>query len=210
MFRSFFPKSPRFTVILLFLVNSCITSVANAQGETALPFLLISPAPDANGWGGISTAAVSDNAIAMAASPGQLGMFTLREHFSASTYTNKTGWLPVFQKPDLTYNAWALAAGYNLSDVLPLPFPISIGLGYSRIDLDLGTFIITGSGGPEPIGMYHAYEQSKNTTVGVGIEYILRLGVGWTVKDVHSVLGPLGGPDSTGSLEAQEIGRAHV
>jgi len=196
-----FPKYPSLVAAVLSLVIAT-TADANAQGQAALPFLLISPAPDGNSWGNMSTAVASDNAITMAASPGQLGMFSLGNNFSASTYTNKTAWLPAFQVADLTYNAWALAAGYNLSNDLSLPFPVGLGIGYSRIDLDLGTFIRTGSGGPEPIGTFHAYEEAKSVTVGVGVEYLLRLGMGWAFKDAHSVLGPVSVTDST-EFEAQ-------
>jgi len=96
---------------------------AHPQGEAALPFLLISSSADANAWGGVSTSVASDDAISVITNPGQLGLFTLESYFSASTYTNKTAWLSTFQQSDLTYNAQALAAGYNLSNDLPLPFP---------------------------------------------------------------------------------------
>ena len=190
----------RLTVLGSFLIILNTPFNAIAQGEAALPFLLISPDPSANAWGGVSTTVVSDNAIAIATNPGQLGAFSLENYFSASGYLNKTAWLPAFQQSDLTYNAWAIAAGYNLSDLLPLPFPISFGLGYSRIDLNLGTFIRTGPGSPDPIGTFHAYEQSKSTTIGLGIDYFLKVGLGWNFKDVHSVLAPLS--SSTESSEA--------
>ena len=174
---------------------------AHPQGEAALPFLLISSSADANAWGGVSTSVASDDAISVITNPGQLGLFTLESYFSASTYTNKTAWLSTFQQSDLTYNAQALAAGYNLCNDLPLPFPISLGVGYSEVDLDLGTFIMTGPGGPDPIGTFEAYEKSNNISIAFGIEYFLRLGVGWNFKDVESVLGP---------LSSGEVGKAQA
>ena len=89
----------------------------------------------------------------------------------------------------MTFNAWALSAGYRISDILSLPFSLSVGIGYSRIDLDLGTFYTTGSGGPDPIGPFEAFEKAENIAVGIGVEYFVRLGLGWNFKDVHSQIG---------------------
>ncbi len=164
----------------------------------AQSFLLISPAPDGNGWGNISTAVPSDNPIAVAVNPGQLGFFSLSSIFAASSYTPKTDWLPSFQG-DVTYNAWGLSAGYNVGKLLALPFSLSAGIGYSRIDLDLGTFVRTGSGGPDPIGTFHAFENTMNVSVGIGVEYFVRLGLGWNFKDVYSTLGVIYGDPAISS-----------
>ena len=184
------PTTPTILTVGFFLLT--VSPASQAQGEAAFPFLQISPAPDGNGWGNISTAVPSDNPIATAANPGQLEMFPLDNHVAASSYTHKTDWLPSFQE-DLTYNAWGLSAGINVGDICSLPFSLSAGLGYSRIDLDLGTLVVTGSGGPDPIGTFEAYEQSRNISVGIGFEYLVRLGIGWNFKDVHSQLGVVSG-----------------
>src|SRR5512141_1526261 len=125
-------------LVLPFVLLSIValsSSSLHAQGESAVPFLLIHPSPEANGWGNVGTAVVSDNPIATISNPAQLGLFSLDNYFSFSSYTPKTVWLPNFGSTDLTYNAWATNAGYNLRNALDLPFPVGIGFGYSRIDL---------------------------------------------------------------------------
>ena len=163
-------------------------SFSFAQGESALPFLLIHPSPEANGRGNTGTAVVSDNPIATISNPGHLGLFSLANYFSASMYAPKTQWLRTFGLTDLTYGVWAASAGYNISEALDIPVPVGIGVGYSRIDLNLGTFMRTNENGQE-LGTFNSFEKSDQFSVGFGADYFLRIGVGWNFKNIRSVLG---------------------
>lgn len=137
-------------------------SPLHAQGQSALPFLLIPSSPDANAWGHVATAVVSNNPIATITNPAQLGMFSFENHIAASLYTPKTKWLPAFGLDDLTYNVWAISAAYQLSDVLDLPFRLGMGGGYSRIRLHLGEFISS----VPPFVRFNAVESSEQFSVG--------------------------------------------
>jgi hypothetical protein len=86
---------------------------------------------------------------------------------------------------------WAVQGGYDLSKELSLPFPMSVGAGYSRIDLNLGTFERTDAGGRE-IGRFSAFENSHNISIAVGADYFVKVGLGWNFKSIRSVLGPIG------------------
>jgi hypothetical protein len=196
-------------------VSALITSalsihLAFGQGETAVPFLLIPANPAANGFGGISTSVVSSNPMATIANPAQVGIFSLTQYFSASTYVPKTDWLPGLDYSGVTYNVSAVNAGVNLSQLSSVPFPLGIGAGYSRIYLDLGTFIRTGPGGPEPVGTFRAFEKVEAFTLGVGIDYYVRLGIGLSAKYIHSALFPIGTEQEPGAgtanLVANDIG----
>lgn len=178
-------KDLLFVSSLFFVILS--PNQLTAQGESAVPFLLIHPSPNANGWGNVGTAVVSDNPISVIANPAQLGMFSLDKYFSASTYAPKTQWLPEFGLSDLTYSVWAISGGYNLSNELPLPFPVSIGAGYSRINLNLGEFIRTNESGQE-IGRFSAFETSEQFSVGVGLDVYAKLSIGWNFKKIVSSL----------------------
>lgn len=174
-----------------FLFVALCQSPCHSQGESAVPFLLIHPSPESNGWGNVGTAVVSSNPIGTIANPGQLGMFSLGGYFAASSYVGSRRWLPGFQQPDLTYDVLALSGGYDISKSVDLPFRLGVALGYSRIDLNLGEFVVTSSGGPDPVGTYHAFEFAEAMSVGLGIDYWVRLGLGVSVKNVVSVLGPV-------------------
>ncbi|MBI5473991.1 MAG: hypothetical protein HY961_16765 [Ignavibacteriae bacterium] len=173
--------------IALFVFSLSLPT-SHAQGETGVPFLLIEPSPEANGRGNTGTAVISNNPIATLTNAGQLGIFSLSNYFSGSLYTPKTQWLPTFGLSDLTYSVWAANAGYNLREALGLPFEAGIGIGYSRIDLNLGTFMRMNENG-EVIGTFDAYEKSEQMSMGFGADYFLRIGVGWNFKNIRSVLG---------------------
>ncbi|MBK7256294.1 MAG: hypothetical protein IPI01_00410 [Ignavibacteriae bacterium] len=181
----------------------CIHTPALAQGESAVPFLLIAPSPGANGWGGVSTAVASDDPIATFVNPGQLGLFSLDNYFAASTYAPKTRWLPAFGNPDLTYNVTAANAGVNLARVFDLKLPISIGLGYSRVFLNLGTFITTSPSSPGASTRHESWERSECFSLGVGVDYFVRLGVGVNFEKIVSNLSPIGTEQEMGTGRAE-------
>ena len=195
----------RFSLMSLFL-GLCLPFLTRgllAQGETAVPFLLFEANPDANGWGGVSTAVVSDNPAATIANPAQLGMFSLDHFFSASTYVPKTEWSPENDQNDITYNVSAVSAGVNLQTMFGLALPISIGVGYSRVYFDMGNFVRTGSGSPQPIGFFNAHESSESFCLGLGMDYFVRIGVGMNFKSIVSTLSPIGTEQEAGSGTAR-------
>ncbi len=193
----------RFTVLAL-LCALMLTSINTllAQGEAAVPFLLISSSPEANGWGNNATAVPSNNAINMIANPAQLGVFSLAGYFTGTSYAHKTQWLPSFRLDDLTYNVWAVGAGYDFGGLLDLPMPLALGVWYSRVDMNLGTFTRTGSGGPDPIGTFTAYERAEAVTVALGVDYFVRLGFGMSFGKALSSIGPIIG-SGLGSAEVR-------
>jgi hypothetical protein len=182
----------------------------HAQGESAVPFLLITPSIDGNGMGGIGTSVGSDNATAPMRNPGQLGLFSLNNFFNAAFYTPKTNWLPQFNLPGLTYEAWALNAGVRINDFVDLPFRLSLGVGYAQVDLDLGRFTVTSSQGPTVISTFESWEESRNVTFGVGLDYLIKVSAGITFKSVESQLSPIGTESEQGggkaSVNARDYG----
>ena len=140
--------------------------------------------------------------MATIVNPGQLGLFSLNNYFAASTYAPKTQWLPQFRLSDLTYNVSAVNAGVNLARAFDLQLPISIGMGYSRVFLNLGTFITTSSSGPTPIGRFESWERSESFSLGVGIDYYVRLGIGVNFDKIVSNLSPIGTEQEKGAGKA--------
>src|ERR1043166_2509130 len=122
-------------------------NVMFSQGLTAVPFLLIPSSPDGNGMGGINGSVLTDNAMAMIANPGQLGVQSLDSYFRTAIYAPSSDWLRPFRQSGLSYDTKALTLGVNLKKVSSFPLPLSVGIGYSRIFLNLGTFNISG---PDP------------------------------------------------------------
>ena len=175
-----------------------------AQGETAVPFLLITSSPEGNGMGGIAASILSANPTASIANPGQIGYGSLQNYFSANFYTPKVDWLPGFHFGDLWYNVHAVNYGINFNKIAPSSVPISIGFGYSKIFISLGNFIVTGPDSPEPIDTFYAFEQSEQYTMGVGFDYFIKGGIGLTQKNILSSLGGWISGDSAVQSEGRQ------
>lgn len=180
-----------FIAVFLFNISEVL-----GQGETAVPFLMIPNSVEGNGMGGIAASLVSDDAISTISNPAQLGIFSMDNFFNASTYTPKTPWLPGIDD-GISLDATAFNAGMNLRNCLNLPAPISFGIGYSQVYFDLGNFEYTSSSSPQVITTYHAHERCDNLSFGIGIDYKVRLSLGYSFKWIDSELGPIfGGPDT--------------
>jgi hypothetical protein len=191
-----------FGIILAFTL--LMPLFALAQGETAVPFLLISSSVEGNGMGGISASVSTDNAMLVIANPGQLGFLSMKNYVTAGTYIQKTNWLP--QLPNgPTYNTSAINVGLDLTRVTALPFPISLGLGYSRVFYDFGDFLSAPSTS-ESIARFNPYEKSDCFSIGLGLDHLIRLGVGLNFKWIESNLTTTSGPEVIGKVTAIDFG----
>ena len=172
----------------LFWTILFVSNLASAQVvTTAVPFLLIPASPEGNGLAGISSSVMTSDPFAMIANPGQLGMQSLSQYLGAGT-TGKTLWLPAFNLSDVYILSRAGFIGVPVREFVDLPFGVSIGAGYSRVYLNLGQFAVTTTD-PNILQTFHGYEQSTALSVGIGIEYGVRLGVGISTKSIESHLG---------------------
>jgi hypothetical protein len=172
-------------------ITILVSSSALAQGETGVPFLLIPSSVEGNGMAGISASVPTDNAMSVIANPGQLGLLSMKNLATAGTYAEKTKLLPQWPNGP-TYNTSAINVGLDLTRVTRLPFPVSIGLGYSRVFLDLGEIIVTDPASPGQIGRFDANEKSESFSVGVGFDYVIKGGIGFNFKSIQSNLIPVG------------------
>lgn len=179
-------------VILLLIVSSLVPDPMLAQiTSTGVPFLLISSSPETNSLGGIASLTRVDDPLAMVGNAGMTGLQSLNRYVSASTFANKSDWLTNLGFSGLTYNARAIQAGFEFGKIIPIPFPFSLGIGYSETRFEYGKFSRTADD-PTPIGTFEPYDQSKTWYVGIGFEYFVRAGFGVGFKNIDSYLGPFG------------------
>ncbi len=174
---------------LLFCLTifSSHNATLNAQGGVAVPFLLVSSSPDGNGWGGIGTAVVFDNPMAITANPAQLGMFKQPHYYAVSSYTTQSNWLPSFPYSDVGYSVFGASAGFTFDKIFPEG--TKIGIGYSRalIDFRNSSLIWTTYDGIET-GRFTAKEISDQLSIGFGTTYYARVGIGLNFKNIFSRL----------------------
>jgi len=177
------------TLLALLVVTGMLTlsSGAFAQGETAVPFLLISPNARAGGMGEAGTG-LADDASALFWNPGGLG-FLKGDEISLT----HAPWLPEFSS-DLSYDF--LSFRHYLED---WDGDLSASITY----FNLGEFVETNSQGPDPIGSWHAYEFA--ITVGYGAQVSDGLGLGANFRYIRSELAPFGTEQESGKGVASDV-----
>ncbi len=174
--------------LALLTVVLAIPEISEAQGESAVPFLLISPNSRSSGIGEAGTGTV-DDVSAIFWNPGELAF--LKGSEISITHAN---WLPQFHQSDLFYDY------LNYRQDLE-----SIGgtIGASVTYLNLGEFVRTLSSGPTPVGTFKAFEFA--VTAGYATKVLDDLGLGMNIRYIHSALSPIGTEEEQGSGIARTV-----
>ncbi|MBD3225629.1 MAG: hypothetical protein GF313_12950 [Caldithrix sp.] len=186
---------------LIVISTFLLITISNvfSQGEAAVPFINIQPGPNLNAMAGAFAALPSTDAFGQYFNPAQLGNFGRKRNISYQFYTHKTQWLPVFNDYDLTLRSSALAIGYTLKNIFQ-NVPVSIGMGYIDTHLNLGEDVWTDENG-DYLGTFHSKERYAAYSIGIGIDYYVRLNIGYTFKKIHSKLGM-----SDAKANAEDVG----
>ena len=159
-----------------------------AQGESAVPFLLIAPNSRASGVGEAGTGSV-DDASATFWNPAALAFMKGSE--ISITHAN---WLPQFNLPDLFYDHLNFR-----QDIDDIGGTISASITY----LSLGEFSVTNSSGPTVIDKFKSYEYA--VTAGYATKAFDDLGLGVNVRFIHSALSPIGTESEQGNGIASTV-----
>jgi len=175
------------TLAVLALISIINPRAARAQGESAVPFLLIAPNSRASGIGESGTGSV-DDASAIFWNPAALAFLPGQE--VSITHAN---WLPQFQQADLFYDY--LNYRQSLEDI----GTISASVTY----LNLGEFSRTNSSGPTVIEKFKAFEFA--VTAGYATKVFDDFGVGMNLRFIHSALSPIGTEQEQGEGIASTI-----
>lgn len=169
-------------LVLAVFALAGVVSEARAQGESAVPFLLIAPNSRASGMGESGTGTV-DDASAIFWNPGALAFLKGQE--VSITHAN---WLPQFNLSDLFYDH----LNYR-TDIDAIGGTIGASVTY----LSLGEFVVTNSSGPTPIDKFRSYEYA--ITLGYATKVADDLGLGVNVRFIHSALSPIGTEQEQGN-----------
>jgi hypothetical protein len=158
------------STIILCIILLSISKVSFAQGEAAVPFLLI--APDSRGGAiGESGTGLADNSSAIFWNPAGIAFLTGQE-FSV-THSN---WLPQF-KLDLFYDY------LTYRNYLP---DIDGSVLASITYMNYGEFIRTAETGPEEIGRFRSFDAALS--LGYATKVHPDWGLGFNFRLIHSSL----------------------
>jgi hypothetical protein len=171
----------RIAAFLSFLAIA-LPYVAVAQGESAVPFLLIAPNSRAAGIGESGTGTVED-VSAIYWNPGELAFLDGQE--LSITHSK---WLPQFDLPDMFYDHLNYRQKVDA---------IGGTIGASVTYLSLGKFQITNSSGPDVIGEFKSYEYA--VTAGYATKATDDIGIGVNLRFIHSALSPIGTEQEKGN-----------
>jgi len=164
-------------IVVLIIIQT--TSVF-AVSEASCLFLLISPSPQANGMGGTYGNLAFTDPMASLFNPAYLGFFAERHNFGYSY--SSAFWLPALVS-DMDISCMSCNIGYTLKTI-----PLSFGLGYHHILLDLGEQVITSEEGPESLGTFESYDQADIASASVLLDYYIRGSIGLNFRLIESNL----------------------
>ncbi len=158
------------SIALIILAFAGIKNVM-AQGETAVPFLLLAPDSRAGGIGE-SGGGLADNSAGIFWNPA--GIAFLKGSEISITHSN---WLPQFHLSDLFYDY--LAYRQYIAD-------IGGSLTASITYMNFGEFVRTLSNSPEPVGTFHSSDAAA--TIGYATKLSPNWGIGFNFRLIHSRL----------------------
>jgi hypothetical protein len=176
-------------IILLFLpfYVFILTNQSRAQGGTAVPFLLIHPAPKLNAMAGCYTALASDDPFGFFYNPAQMGVYSQSENFSFQYAKSK--WLPQFNFSDLSFKTFGFTLGYNFKNISKLR-PFSLGVGYMKSTLSWGQNIWYDEYGRE-LATFESQEWYNALCIGICYNNFVKISLGYTYKSIVSDLSPI-------------------
>jgi hypothetical protein len=161
-----------FKLLMISVILAGLPKVNYAQGEAAVPFLLLAPDSRAGGMGE-SGAGLADNSAAIFWNPAGIAFLTGTE--VSITHSN---WLPQFNL-DLFYD-YLTYRGYIES----LNGSITASITY----MNFGEFIFTGEEGPDPLGTFSSFDAAL--TLGYATKLGTDWGLGFNFRLIHSRLAP--------------------
>lgn len=182
-----------FSIFILIFIHIQSTYVY-AISSAAVPFLLYSPSPQANGMGETYGNISSTDPMASIINPAYLGFYSQKHNFG---FSFSKGYFLNQMLSDLSYNCYSLNLGYSLKKL-----PISFGVGYHRVLFDYGEQIMTDEIGPEPIGTFKSWDQSNMVSFSFLLDYYIRSSFGFSYKSIESNLAP----KAKGSANAHDFG----
>ena len=157
-------------LLLVSMLAFTIGKVTYAQGEAAVPFLLLAPDSRAGGMGE-SGGGLADNSAAIFWNPAGIAFLTGTE--ISITHSN---WLPQFNL-DLFYDY--LTFRKYVDD---LSGSVTASITY----MNFGEFVRTGEDSPTPLGTFHSFDAAL--TLGYATKLSSDWGFGFNFRIIHSRL----------------------
>jgi len=158
-----------------------LTRMLEAQVETAVELLKISPSPMLNGMGAVGTALPSDDEFAIYYNPAQLAYSSTVRSAAAQFFPINVK-LTDQSKP--AFKASSANIGFRMGG-RSMRTPIILGLGYISAELDRGTVVFEDPPGNE-IERMLSNDYYDAFSVAIGFSYFITLNAGFTYKRIST------------------------
>jgi hypothetical protein len=181
-------------LLIIISVHAFINLSFAQQGQSAVPFILISPSTDANGMGETSVALISDDPFGSYRNPAVLGCQSLGSYFSFSK--NWNSWLPNLSS-SRDYGTLSFSGGADLSKISPRLPHLSLGVAYSHISMDLGESERRDENNTD-LGTFSSDEAADQISISSAIDSWVIFSAGVSFKWISSDLYPIASSWYTG------------
>lgn len=186
-------KSPFVIFLFVLLFTASLSTTVYAVSEAAVLFLIISTSSVANGMGETYGNISSTDPMASIFNPAYLGFFSKNHNFGFSH--SKANWLPQLAN-DLYYKCFSLNFGYSIKNT-----PITLGIGYHHVYLDLGKQALTNEFG-DKIRTFESHEKADVISFSALLDYYIQASVGFNYKFIESNLAPFRADSGMGDFKA--------
>ncbi|HMU43822.1 MAG TPA: PorV/PorQ family protein [Ignavibacteriaceae bacterium] len=174
-------------LLLISVLFTMFGKVTYAQGEAAVPFLLLAPDSRAGGLGESGTG-LADNSAAIFWNPAGIAFLTGTE--LSITHSN---WLPQFNL-DLFYDYLTYRQYFE-----ELDGSVTASITY----MNFGEFVRTGPDSPDPIGTFRSFDAAL--TLGYATKIDPDWGLGFNFRLIHSRLSDAPTAEEQGSGVATSV-----
>ncbi|MBK7378203.1 MAG: PorV/PorQ family protein [Ignavibacteriales bacterium] len=174
-------------LLLISVLFTIFGKVTYAQGEAAVPFLLLAPDSRAGGLGESGTG-LADNSAAIFWNPAGIAFLTGTE--LSITHSN---WLPQFNL-DLFYDYLTYRQYFE-----ELDGSVTASITY----MNFGEFVRTGPDSPDPIGTFRSFDAAL--TLGYATKINPDWGLGFNFRLIHSRLSDAPTAEEQGSGVATSV-----
>jgi hypothetical protein len=174
-------------LMMISMLFGVIANVTYAQGEAAVPFLLLAPDSRAGGIGE-SGGGLADNSAAIFWNPAGIAFLTGTE--ISITHSN---WLPQFNL-DLFYDYLTYRQYFE-----DLNGSVTASITY----MNFGEFVRTGENDPTPLGTFRSFDAAM--TVGYATKLSSDWGIGFNFRLIHSRLSDQPTAEEQGSGVATSV-----
>lgn len=175
----------KFVVVLLFVTITSLSLFAQA-GAAAFAVATMQQSTLMMGAGRVGASLPVNDAMGYYLNPAQLGI-NKQTMFQTYVMTENARWLDKLFSSNYYFRNYSASAQLDFGQLFNSS-PISVGVGYAHMEIQMGKFRVTGPVGPEIIATYTPIDKLDAFSISAGYHAGFDASIGFTVKQASSRL----------------------